>query len=221
MAQKNQTPVETPENAVSKFESLVNQYGKLITWICIAAIVIVAAVLAYNRWVAAPARQEAQGQMYTAEHYFVEGDYEKALNGDGNHLGFAQVIDEYGAKAGQSVYLYAGISALHMDLNQEAIDYLKKYKGKDKIQMGRALCCTGDAYVNLEEYHTALGYYYKAAAVADNAYRATYLAKAALVEEELGNDAKALELYEEIEIKYAETAEGLEAAKNISRIQNK
>ncbi len=221
MAQKNQTPAETTENAVSKFESLVNKYGKPISWVCIAALVIVAAVLAYNRWIAAPARQEAQGQMFNAEHYFVEGEYEKALNGDGNHLGFAQVIDEFGSKAGKSVYLYAGICALHMDLNQDAIDYLKKYDGSDEIQKGRALCCMGDAYVNLEDYRTALGCYYKAAALADNAYRATYLAKAALVEEELGNDAKALELYNEIEVKYAETAEGLEAAKNIARIQNK
>ena len=99
-------------------------------------------------------KAEAVSQAFTAEQYFRAEDYDKALNGDGNALGFAQIIDEYGAKAGKAVYLYAGICELQLGNAQEAISYLDKYKVKEPVMRGRALACTGDAYSMLEDYRT-------------------------------------------------------------------
>ena len=80
---------------------------------------------------------------------------------------------------------------------------------------------TGDAYVGLEDYKAALGYFEKAAAKADNMFAATYLLKAAQVCEELGDTDKALSLYKQIKEKYPQSIEGYDVDKYISRINSK
>ena len=50
--------------------------------------------------------------MFKAEQKFAQGNFELALNGDDNTMGFEEIIDTYGSKAGEAVYLYAGASAL-------------------------------------------------------------------------------------------------------------
>ena len=159
--------------------------------------------------------------MAIAEDNFRSADYELALNGDGNVLGFAQIIDEYGAKAGKAVYFYAGVCELQLGNWDLAIKHLQSYNGKDAILKARATACIGDAYVGLEEYAKALGYYEKAAAVVDNMFAANYLLKAGIVAEKLGENAKALGFYETIKDQYPQSIEGYDIDKYIGRIQNK
>ena len=150
---------EAVVEAVSKTEKFFNENGKLLTWILVALVAVAAAVFCWYKFAYQPAVVEAQGQMALAEENFRAADYELALNGDGNVLGFAQIIDEYGAKAGNAVYFYAGVCELQLGNWDLAIDYLKKYNGKDAILKARATACIGDAYVGLEDYAKALGYF--------------------------------------------------------------
>ena len=218
---KQETQNEQVSTAVSGVEEFFKKNQKWIEWALIALLVIIFGIFAINRWVVAPARAEAQGQMFQAEQQFRDGNFETALNGDGNVLGFADIIANYGKKAGKSVYLYAGLSNLQLGNNEEAINYLKKYNVKDKIMMGRAYCALGDAYSNLKDYANALSYYKKAAALDDNILAANYLLKAGLVCEETGDTDSALKFYKEIETKYPQTLEGVDIQKYISRIENK
>ena len=135
------------------------------------------------------------------------------------NYGFAQVLDEYGNKAGKSMNLYAGICALQLQDYEAAVDYLKKYKGKDPILAARAQACLGDAYVGLQRYDEAVSQFEKAAAVSDNLYAAGYLLKAAVTSEELGNKDKALALYETIKDKYPQSMEAYDIDKYINRIK--
>ena len=158
--------------AVSKTELFFQKNAKLI-YGCVAAVLLVAlAILAYNRFIYQPKKVEAQKNMYLAEQKFAAGDFELALNGDDNIAGFAEIIDTYGSKAGEAVYLYAGGCALQTGDFQKAVEYFKKYDGKDKILLSRAQAGIGDAYVGLEDYKNALAAYEKAAATADNAFAA-------------------------------------------------
>ena len=168
-----------------------------------------------------PAVAEAQGQMAAAEQNFIAADYELALNGDGNVLGFNQIIDEYGAKAGKAVYFYAGVCELQLGNYEAAIKALEKYNGKDAVLAARAIACIGDAYVGLENYAKALGYFEKAAAECDNMFAAGYLLKAGIVAEKLGDNKKALGFYETIEDKYPQSMEAYEIGKYIARVENK
>ncbi|MCR5709006.1 MAG: tetratricopeptide repeat protein [Bacteroidales bacterium] len=222
MAKNNQqeVPQEQVATTVSGVEEFFKKNQKWIEWALIALLVVIFGIFAINRWVIAPARVEAQSQMFQAEQAFRAGDWQTALEGDGNVLGFNEIIDNYGKKAGKSVYFYAGICNLQMGNNEKAIELLKKYKTSDKIMQARALCALGDASSNLEDYSAALNYYKKAAAVEDNQLVAGYLFKAALVSEQLGDNAGALKLYKEIESKYPQTLEGYDIQKYISRIEN-
>ncbi|MBQ0025684.1 MAG: tetratricopeptide repeat protein [Bacteroidales bacterium] len=220
MAKNNQQPTQGEQVAttVSSVEAFFKKNEKVIEWAIIAIIVVVCGILAYNRWYLTPAKAEAQGQMFPAEQKFMAGEFETALNGDGNILGFTQIAEQYGNKAGKSVWLYSGICNLNLGNNEAAIECLKKYKSSDKVMMGRALCCIGDAYANLDNKAEALNYFKKAAAVEDNLYAAAYLLKAGIISEEMGNNAEALKFYQQIKDNYPQSMEGYDIDKYISRI---
>ena len=74
------------------------------------------AVLCYHKFYAPPKKAEAAEQMFPAEANFRSQNYELALNGDGDVLGFSQVIDEYGSYAGDATFFYAGVCELQLDL---------------------------------------------------------------------------------------------------------
>ena len=210
---------EAVVEAVSKTEKFFNENGKLLGGILAAFIVVAAGVFCWYKFAYQPAVEEAQGQMAIAEDNFRSADYELALNGDGNVLGFAQIIDEYGAKAGKAVYFYAGVCELQLGNWESAIKYLQAYNGKDAILAARAQACIGDAYVGLEDYSKALGYFEKAAATIDNMFAAGYLLKAGVVAEKLGENAKALSFYEKIKDQYPQSMEAYDIDKYIGRIE--
>ena len=213
--------VEAVVEAVSQTEQFFNKNGKLIGGIAAGIVVVAAIVFCWYKFAYQPALQEAQGQMAYAEENFRGGDYELALNGDGNTLGFVQIIDEYGTKAGKAVYFYAGVCELQLGNFESAIKYLETYKGSDAILEARATACIGDAYVGLEDYGKALNYFEKAAKAADNMFAAGYLLKAGAVAEKLGENAKALSFYQTIKDQYPQSMEGYEIDKYIGRIENK
>ena len=211
---------EAVVEAVSKTEKFFQDNGKLISIICAAFVVACALVFCWFKFAYQPKVNEAQGQMAAAEQNFRAGDFELALNGDGNALGFVQIIDEYGKKAGKAVYFYAGVCELQLGEWEQAIKYLESYKGKDTILAARATACIGDAYVGLEDYKKALGYFEKAAQ-ADNMYAAGYLLKAAAVAEALGENDKALSFYKKIQDQYPQSLEAYDVDKYIGRMEAK
>lgn len=214
-AEKNGSVAE----AVSKTEVFFSSNKKIIITVISVIIIAAAGIFLYHKYGYQPARQEALAQMFPAEANFRNGEYELALNGDGNVLGFAQVIDLYGGKAGSAAYLYAGICELNLGNWNEAVSYLQSYKGRDKIMKARALSCLGDAYTGLNDYAKAASYYGKAVSVIDNPFAATYLMKAAAAYEALGDYAKALEAYQTVRNDYPMSVEAMDIDKYIARAE--
>lgn len=223
MAKKTQPTVQEEQVAstVSNLEIFFKKNQKIIEWVILGIIVVICAFLAINKWYVLPLKEEAKGQMFNAEQMFRAGEYETALNGDGNALGFNDVIKQYGKKAGKAVYFYAGACNLQLGNNEEAIKLFKKYSTSDEIMAARALCCEGDANANLGNNAKAVELYKKAAAKADNMYAAGYLLKAGITSEAMGKTDEALKFYKEIELKYPQSLEGYDIQKYISRIENK
>lgn len=170
---------EAVVEAVSKTDLFFSENKKTIIAVISAVIILCAGYFLYHRFAYLPAKQEAMEQMFPAEENFRNGEFELALNGDGNVLGFSQIIKEYGSKAGKSVYLYAGVCYLELGEYQAAIDCLSSYKGRDKILKARAIACIGDAYTGLNDYKKAVASFEKAATISDNVFSATYLLKVA------------------------------------------
>lgn len=205
--------------AVSKTEVFFKKNGKLIYGIVIGVLVIALCILAYNRFILQPKKAQATDQMVKAEQWFQAGEYELALNGDDNDLGFADILDQYGSKAGKAVYLYAGICQLRTGAFEEAIATLKKYDGEDPILLSRAQACIGDCYVELEDYGKAIAAFEKAAATVDNAFAAAYLLKAGIAAEANGEPEKALGFYKTIKEQWNNAPEAMEIDKYITRIE--
>ena len=205
--------------AVSKTELFFKEYGKTIYSCVICVLVVALGVLAYNRFYLQPKKAQATDQMVKAEQWFQQGEYELALNGDENDLGFADILKQYGSKAGEAVYLYTGICQLQTGAFEDAIATLKKYDGEDPILLSRAQACTGDAYVELEQYSKAIASYEKAAATVDNALAAAYLLKAGIAAEANGEPEKALSFYKTIKTKWGNAPEAMEIDKYITRIE--
>ncbi len=219
MKESKKPKEEERTEEVSKTEQFFRTYAKTLLIIVAVIVVVAVAVGLWNKFAYQPKKVEAQEQMYPAESNFRLEEYELALHGDGNVLGFEQIIEDYGAKGGKSVYFYAGVCELQLGNYSEAIDYLRKYKGKDHILAGRAQSCIGDAYIGLEEYEKAVTWFVKAAKTSDDIYSAAYLLKAGVTSEELGDLDGALAYYKEIQLKYPQSIEGYDIDKYITRIE--
>jgi tetratricopeptide (TPR) repeat protein len=218
---------ERVNETVSKTDQFFRENKKTIYGVLIALLVIGLAIVGYYKLSYQPKAKEAARQMYPAEASFRSGEYDLALNGDGNVLGFSQILEDYGAKGGKDIYLYAGLCEYNLGNYQQAVDYLKSYKGKEPLMKARCLAGIADAYTGLEDYNEALNYYQKALAVTENlnedfvnVFNATYMLKAGVACEEIGDKAKALEFYKTIKDRYPQSIEGYDIDKYISRIES-
>ncbi len=214
--------IEGVEETLTKTEQFLERNWKTITYGLAVIAVIVGIVWLYNKH-ADKKTEEALSQMYVAENYFDIDSLDLALYGDGNYLGFLDIADEYrSTKPGNLASYYAGICFLHTGQYEDAIDYLEKFKKKDKSVSPVALGCIGDAYIEMGETHKGIEYYLKAVDYSENSfYNPLYLMKAGQVYELEGSYDKALKLYERIRDNYPESTEGRNIDKYIARLSVK
>lgn len=224
MAKKNaqQTDnLQELESALTRTERFIEENQKPITYAVGAVIILVIAFLGINRFYLQPRQDEANTQMFMAQNYFERDSFNLAINGDGNYLGFLDIIDDYGmTKAANLAKYYTGISYLHLGQYEDAIDYLKSFKTKDLLLGPIAEGAKGDARLELGDAQAALKHYRKAYQMNDNELTSPlYMMKAAKVLESQNDLNGALALYREIKEKYPETIEGQEADKYIARVE--
>lgn len=210
---------ENIDATVSKTDQFFNENKKTIWTVVIAVLVVIAAIFAFNRFVYQPKCAEAQQQAFPSEAAFAAGEYQIALEGDGNILGFAQVIEEYGAKAGRSIYFDAAVCALRLGQFEDAITYISKYSSKEPVMAARALGVQGDALVGLGQNAKASEIFVKAAAQDDNVFAASYLLKAGLAYEAEGAKTKALDCYKKIKDQFPGSIEAYDIDRYITRAE--
>ncbi len=211
------------ETALTKTEQFIEDYQTKIIYGIGAVVLIVIGYLAFTRFYIQPKENEAKTQMFMAEQYFEKDSFNLALNGDGNYLGFLDIIGDYSiTKQAKLARYYAGISYLHLGKYQEAIDYLNRFKTKDIIIGPVALGAKGDAYYELGDQDKALKEYKNAALFSDNELTTPiYLMKAGNLLESMDQPEKAVECYQQIKDKYANSNEGLTIDKYIARINTR
>lgn len=222
MASKKSTQhdnLQEIESALTKTEQFIEDNQNKILYVIGGIVLLVVGYLGITRFYIQPREKEAQSQMFMAEQYFGKDSFNLALNGDGNYLGFLDIIDEYSiTKPAKLARYYAGISYLRLGQFQEAVDYLNKFKTKDVILGPVAQGAMGDAYLELGEQEKALSQYDKAVAMSDNELTTPiFLMKAGNLLETMGQQEKALKLYTQVKEKYPETNEGRMVDKYIAR----
>lgn len=211
------------ESALTKTEHFIEENQKPITYVVGAIILVVVAYLGFTRFYLHPREKEAQSQMFMAETYFERDSFNLAINGDGNYLGFLDIIDDYGmTKSANLAKYYTGISFMHLAQYEDALDYLKGFKTKDLLLGPIAEGAKGDAQLELGDTDAALRHYRKAYKMSDNELTTpVYMMKAANLLESMDELEDALVLYKEIKTKYPETTEGQNVDKYIARVEIK
>ncbi|HPE75982.1 MAG TPA: tetratricopeptide repeat protein [Draconibacterium sp.] len=226
MAKKKSTKddnLQELESALTKTEQYIEDNQKVITYVIAAVIIVVGAYLAFHRFYMQPKENEALSQMFMAENYFEKDSFNLAINGDGNYLGFLDIIDDYGmTKSANRAKYYTGISYLHLGQYEEAIDYLEKFKTDDLLLGPVKMGAIGDAKLELGEKEDALKQYKKAYSETDNELTTpVYKMKAAKLLESMNELDEALKLYEEIKKDYPQSTEGTTVDKYIARVKIK
>ena len=152
----------------------------------------------------------------------MDGSYEKALNGDGENMGFLAVIDEFGStKAGNIACLYAAKCYAATEKYQEAIDMLDKFDAcGDAMVSPAATALKGNCYAELGENEKAADLLLKAAKEADNnTVSPLCLLQAGQIYVSLGQKDKALDCYNQIKSKYQQSNIYYEIDKYIEQAQ--
>lgn len=227
MAQKNVTQetderLGNVEEAFSNTEKWIENNQKTL-WIILIAVLVVAfgiyGVSRYNK----KRDENASSQIFKAQQYFESEQYENALNGDGNNVGFLDIINDFGStKTGKLAAYYAGISYMKQGNYEEAINYLKKYDNNDQVLSALALGAIGDCYMELDNLQNAASYYGKAAAKNTNEFTSPmFLMKEGLTYEILNDYAKALNAYQTLKKDFPNSTEAFEVSKNIANMEAK
>ena len=214
---------EGVEHALTRAEQFIETYQKQIIWAVSAILGIVVLYMAFHRFYVEKKSQDAAAQMFPAEQYFERDDWERALDGDGNNLGFTDIITDYKfTPSANLAKYYAGLCYLHLGEYEDAIAYLSKFKSKDQILSSIALGSMGDVYAQLDEPDKAISFYRKAAERKKNDLTSPlYLLRAGILLENEGRLKEAGELYERIKTDYANTTEGRTIDKYIARVKVK
>lgn len=221
MADENKNePIVDVEEAFSKTELFIENNKKSLSIIVGAIVVLVGGYFAYKYWYVAGEEAKAQTEMFKAEQFFEKDSLDKAINGDGNMvLGFTQIVDDYSiTPSGNLAEYYLGICYLKKGQYEEAIKHLEAFDGTDQMVAPIATGAIGDANLELGKTDEAITFYLKAAEQNTNNFTTPiYLKKAAMANEDKGNYADAVKLYERIKSEFAETMEGKEMDKYIAR----
>lgn len=183
-----------------------------------AIVLVVLAVLAYHNLYLKPKNEKAQAAIYKGERYFQNRQDSVALFGNGNdYIGFEEVMNQFGGtKTADLARAYAGISYSRLGDNEKALEYLKKFKGGDKLITPAISGAVGDVYMNLDQSEKAAGIFMKAAKDADdNMLSPIYYKKAGLAYLHSEKYDKATETFELLKKRYMNSPEGQEADKYI------
>lgn len=207
------------EQTLGRTEQWVENNQKQLLTFIFSAVGIIAIYLGYQQFYLEPLNEDALGEMFVAEKHFGEEAYDLALNGDGQYLGFLDIIDSYeSTDAANLAQYYSGVCYLKQGDFESAIEYLTKFSSDDAMVSSIAYGNLGDAYWELGDTDKAINYFEKAGYNSNNAFTgSTYLLRAALAHESQGEYKNALNIYDFIKENYPDTQEGQEIEKYITR----
>ena len=226
MAKKTEHQNELLENPAALAEKLegaeswIEKHPKTITGVVSVLLLLVAGYFGFNYYKDSQ-NTEAQKQMFQAVYYFEADSLKLALDGDGNNMGFIDIIEEFKfSDAANLAHFYAGVCYLKQGNFDAAILYLQDYSSNDLLVQPRAYSLIGDAYMELQKYEDAVKYYNKASDYEPNKfYTPTYLMKTAVAYEKLNQNDKAKEAYDKIITKFWDSPEYQIAVKLKARLE--
>ena len=191
---------------VSKAEKIVEDNYKNII-IGALAIVALAAVFIFFNHSGKKGEQKAEAAAIGAQNFFAEQNWQAAIDGEGETLGFAEIADKYGkTNIGNLANYYTGVSYMKTGEYQKAIDALKQYKATDDPNInGLAIMNLADAQMELGQKEDALKNYDKAANINSELFQADFLLRYGMALVKANENADAKTIFEKITKQYPGT----------------
>lgn len=221
MSESNVKEVVVEQDPLESARGFWEKYQKQIIGVSAAIIILIAAWLAYKKFVQEPAAEKAGEAMFKAEQYFKNDSLNLALNGDGVNKGFLYIIKNYGGtKSGNLAQFYAGNIFLRNGDYNNAVKYLKDFSTSSKQIQMIAYGRLGDAYSELKKNDEAVSYYKKAGHEfpEDEFNSSEFLFRAGYLLESQNKNSEAVDLYKEIKEKYPRSEKGFSIDKFIYRL---
>ena len=221
--------LENPELIQEKVlgaEHWIESNPKIVFSVLGALVLVVGGYFGYQYYVGSQDGL-AQKEMFQAVRYFekyIETGHDSlniAMKGDGNNLGFEDIINDYGmTKAGNLANFYAGAISLKQGKYKLARLYLEDFSSSDLLVQARAYSLIGDCYMEENDFANAASFYNKAANYKPNKqFSPIYLMKEALAYEKLNQNDKAIQVYQKIVDEYWESSELQNAKKYKARLE--
>ncbi len=209
---------ENVEHALSTTEQFIEDNQNMLSIIALALMIIVGGYWGLKKLYFLPLEKEAENSIYAAQNYFDKDSFNLALHGDGNNLGFLDIMDEYGStKPGELANYYTGICYLHLGDYDQAIEYLSSFSTDDELVSATANGALGDANLELGNKEKAVKYYKEASEVDNEVTAPTFLIKLGLLYEDMGNKEEAVKTYSKIKHDYKKSSEARQIDKYITR----
>lgn len=221
--EENKDVLENPEviaEKVTGIEQWIEHNPKIVLGVLGAIVLAVGGYFGYRYYVDGQ-DDLAQREMFQAVRYFEGDSLNLAMEGDGNNLGFKQIVEDYPmTPAGNLANFYAGAICLKQGKFPLAIVYLKDFSSDDQLVQARAYSLIGDAYMEQKNYEDAALYYDKAANHKPNKFfTPTYLMKAGLAYEKANQKDKAKQVYQRVIDEFWESSDFQNARKNKARLE--
>lgn len=222
--EENKDLLENPEVIAEKVEGIehwIEKNPKIVFGVLGALLLTVGGYFGFRYYVSSQ-EEIAQKEMFQAVYYFEADSLNLALKGDGNNLGFEQIIEDFSmTEAANLANFYAGAISLKQGKYQLAIYYLEDFSSNDILIQPRAYSLMGDAYMELKDYESAAKYYSKASSYKPNKFfTPTYLMKEALAYEKLSQNDKAIKVYQKIIDEFWDSGEYQNARKFKARLES-
>ena len=210
--------LENVQEVLNTTSAWIEKNQNKLTWGVTVVVAVVVAALALNTYVIKPKAVEVSNENAKSVAYFMQGNWDKALNGDdAEFIGFQATADEYKCyQGGKLAALYAGICYYQLGQYEDAATYLSKFSADDLTIEPAALQLLGDAYVQMEEYGKAAKAFEAAAKSGNDLIAPMSLKKAGFVYLELGNKSAAKKAFEAIKADYPASTEAQDIEKYIA-----
>lgn len=223
MAKKKQVQqVNEIDQTVAASKDFVERHQKSIVYGGGGIVAVIIAALLLHQFYFVPREQKAADEIAAAETFFRAGEWDKALNGDGQGMGFLTVIDEYGStKSGNLAQLYAGLCYAQKGETETAISYLEDYDAcGDEMVSNAALAALGNCYAETGDNIKGAKTLEKAAQKADNnTLSPVYYLQAGQLYAAAGEKGKALGCFEKVKKNYAQSFAAQEIDKYIESVR--
>jgi len=197
--------------------------NKNYVFIALAAIILIIGGTWWYQSNKAAQTLESDNLIWKQDQNFDTDNFETAINGTTNNVGYAYIADEYsGTSAGNIATYNMGVGYLNLGKYNEAIDALEEVDFEDVILGAIAKGATGDAYFELGKVDKAISNYKAAISHSDNELTVpVYLRKLAIAQEEAGDMKDAIASYQRIKEDYSTAPEARDIEKFIARLQAK